>query len=119
MTAESSPSSTADARVNLRDIDARVKTTTVERWQAPRADLVVADPSRAGLGRKGAAALAATAAPRIVLVSCDPAAAGRDVALLVGLGYTPVEAVVVDLFPHTHHTEVVTRFDRVSESTVG
>ena len=63
--------------------------------------------------------LAATAAPRIVLVSCDPTAAGRDVALLVGLGYRPVEAVVVDLFPHTHHTEVVTRFDRGSESTVG
>jgi 23S rRNA (uracil1939-C5)-methyltransferase len=108
---ESSPSSTADARVNLRDIDARVKTTTVERWRATRADLVVADPSRAGLGRKAAAVLAATGAPRIVLVSCDPAAAGRDVALLTGLGYTPVEAVVVDLFPHTHHTEVVTRLD--------
>jgi tRNA/tmRNA/rRNA uracil-C5-methylase (TrmA/RlmC/RlmD family) len=23
-----------------------------------------------------------------------------------------VESVVVDLFPHTHHTEIVTRFDR-------
>ena len=45
-------------------------------------------------------------------MSCDPAAAGRDVALLAGRGYDPVEAVVVDLFPHTHHTEVVTRFDR-------
>ena len=77
-----------------------------------RADLVVADPARAGLGRGGAAVLAETRASRIVLVSCDPASAGRDLALLGGLGYDPVEAVVVDLFPHTHHTEVVTRFDR-------
>jgi len=62
---------------------------------------------------RGAAALLATEAERIVLVSCDPAAAGRDTALLSERGYAPVEAVLVDLFPHTHHTEVVTRFDRV------
>jgi 23S rRNA (uracil1939-C5)-methyltransferase len=110
--AESNPASVADARINLRDLDAKIVMTTVERLRAPRADVVVADPSRAGLGRKGAAVLAATGAPRILLVSCDPAAAGRDVALLTGLGYRPEEAVVVDLFPHTHHTEVVTRLDR-------
>jgi 23S rRNA (uracil1939-C5)-methyltransferase len=110
--AESNPASVADARINLRDLDTKIVMTRVERLRAPRADVVVADPSRAGLGRKGAAVLAATGAPRIVLVSCDPAAAGRDVALLAGLGYQPEEAVVVDLFPHTHHTEVVTRLDR-------
>ena len=111
VTAESNPASLADARVNLRDIDARVVATAVERWRAPHAEFVVADPSRAGLGRAGAKVLAASSAPRIVLVSCDPAAAGRDTGLLIGHGYRPVEAVVVDLFPHTHHTEVVTRFD--------
>src|SRR5262249_11458045 len=110
--AESHPASVADARINLRDLDTKIVMTTVERLRAPRADVVVADPSAAGLGRKGARVLAATGAPRIVLVSCDPAAAGRDVALLTGLGYRPEEAVVVDLFPHTHHTEVVTRLDR-------
>jgi 23S rRNA (uracil1939-C5)-methyltransferase len=114
VTAESNRASVADAQVNLSDLDARVVATTVERWRAPRAELVIADPSRAGLGRAGAAVLAATGAQRIVLVSCDPAAAGRDVALLTGHGYQPSEAVVVDLFPHTHHTEVVTRFDRRS-----
>jgi tRNA/tmRNA/rRNA uracil-C5-methylase (TrmA/RlmC/RlmD family) len=87
-------------------------TSTVERLRPPRAALVVADPARAGLGRGGASVLAATGAPRIVLVSCDPASAGRDLAQLAARGYDPVEAVVVDLFPHTHHTEVVTRFDR-------
>jgi 23S rRNA (uracil1939-C5)-methyltransferase len=108
---ESNRASVADARTNLADLDARVVATRVERLRAPRAELAVADPSRAGLGRAGAAVLASTGARRIVLVSCDPAAAGRDLALLEGLGYEPVEAVVVDLFPHTHHTEVVTRFD--------
>ncbi len=112
VTAENDRSSVADARVNLADLDARIIATTVERLRAPRADLVVADPSRAGLGRAAAKVLASTRAERIVLVSCDPAAAGRDLGLLRDLGYRPVEAVVVDLFPHTHHTEVVTRFDR-------
>jgi 23S rRNA (uracil1939-C5)-methyltransferase len=110
--AESNLAAAADARVNLADLDTKVRPTTVERLRAMRADLVVADPSRAGLGPRAATVLAATGAHRIVLVSCDPAAAGRDVSLLAGLGYHPVESIVVDLFPHTHHTEVVTRFDR-------
>ena len=112
VTAENNPSAAADARINLADLDARMITSTVERMRPTRADLVVADPARAGLGRGGASVLAATRAARIVLVSCDPASAGRDVALLAARGYDPVESVVVDLFPHTHHTEVVTRFDR-------
>jgi tRNA/tmRNA/rRNA uracil-C5-methylase (TrmA/RlmC/RlmD family) len=109
---EQHPSSTADARVNLADLDAKIVTTAVERLHPSRADLVVADPARTGLGKKAARRLADTGAPRFVLVSCDPAAAGRDVALLTGLGYRAIVSVVVDLFPHTHHTEVVTRFDR-------
>jgi 23S rRNA (uracil1939-C5)-methyltransferase len=112
VTVESNRSATADARANLADLDARMIRSTVERLRPVRADLVVADPARAGLGRGGASVLAAAGAARIVLVSCDPASAGRDVALLRDRGYEPVEAVVVDLFPHTHHTEVVTRFDR-------
>jgi 23S rRNA (uracil1939-C5)-methyltransferase len=111
---EQNPSSAADARVNLRHLDAKVVTTTVERLRAPRADLVVADPSRTGLGRRAAQVLARTGASRIVLVSCDPASAGRDIGLLTALGYRAMVSVVVDMFPHAHHTEVVTRFDRES-----
>jgi 23S rRNA (uracil1939-C5)-methyltransferase len=110
--AEESRSACADARVNLRDLDAKVVTTRVERLRAPRAELVIADPARAGLGRRAADALVGAEPERIVLVSCDPAAAGRDAALLSARGYAPVEAVVVDLFPHSHHTETVVRFDR-------
>jgi 23S rRNA (uracil1939-C5)-methyltransferase len=110
--AERSRSSVADARHNLGDIDAKVVATTIEHLRAPRADVVVADPSRAGLGRAGVHVLVSSSAPRLVLVSCDPASAGRDAALLAGVGYRHVESVLVDLFPHTHHTELVTRFDR-------
>jgi 23S rRNA (uracil1939-C5)-methyltransferase len=110
--AERGRSSVADAKVNLADIDARVVGTSIERFRVPPAKIVVADPSRAGLGRKAVKVLAAAGAERFVLVSCDPAAAGRDVALLNAEGYQPIESVVIDMFPHTHHVEVVTRLER-------
>ncbi|HMK09944.1 MAG TPA: hypothetical protein VK461_00025, partial [Acidimicrobiales bacterium] len=69
--------------------------------------------ARPGLGGRAAARLAATGATRFVLVSCDPASLGRDVAVLTGLGYAHRRSTLVDLFPHTPHVEVVTRFDRV------
>ena len=74
--------------------------------------MVVADPSRPGLGRPGVAALVALGAPRLVLVSCDPASLGRDVALLAAAGYRLAEVALVDAFPHTFHVETVSRFDR-------
>ena len=110
--AERSRSSVADARHNLADLDAKVVATTIEHLRAPRADLVVADPARSGLGRAAVHVLASSSAARVVLVSCDPASAGRDAALLSAVGYRHAESVLVDLFPHTHHTEVVSRFDR-------
>ncbi|MCD9623249.1 class I SAM-dependent RNA methyltransferase [Rhabdothermincola salaria] len=109
---ERNRSSVADARHNLSGLPVRVVGSAVERFRAPRADVVVADPARSGLGRRGVEVLAGTGAARLVLVSCDVASAGRDVALLAEEGYRLVEAVVVDLFPHTHHVEVVSCFDR-------
>lgn len=86
--------------------------TQVEQWRHRRADLVIADPSRSGLGRQAAAVLCATQAPRMVLVSCDPVSLARDAGLLREHGYDHVRSTVYDLFPQTHHVEVVTIFDR-------
>jgi 23S rRNA (uracil1939-C5)-methyltransferase len=110
---EQSASSIADARHNLRSLDATIVASEVERWGPEPVDVIVADPARAGLGKAGAAALAATGAPRLALVSCDPAAFARDTALLRDLGYGLASLCVVDLFGHTSHVEVVSRFDRV------
>ncbi len=109
---ERAASSVSDARHNLVDLDARVVRSKVERFKPPSADLVIADPSRAGLGREGVAVIAAADPERVVVVSCDAAAAGRDAGLLDTAGWSPVRSIVVDLFPHTHHVEVVTTFER-------
>jgi tRNA/tmRNA/rRNA uracil-C5-methylase (TrmA/RlmC/RlmD family) len=47
-----------------------------------------------------------------VLVACDPASLGRDVALLRARGYELTAALPIDLFPHTSHVEVVATLDR-------
>lgn len=107
---ESSRSACADARVNAPA--AVVAQGVFEQWKPVAAPLVVADPARAGLGREATAVLAATGAERVVLVSCDPVAMARDTALLVAHGYRHGGSTVLDLFPHTPHVEVVTRFDR-------
>lgn len=109
---ERNASSVSHARHNLDDRHARVIRARVDDLRDVDADLVVADPSRAGLDRAGAEALSATGAQRLVLVSCDAASLGRDARLLAGHGFGFVSAEMVDMFPDTHHVEVVSRFDR-------
>lgn len=115
---ESHASAAADARQNLADAGAHVIRCEVARWRPSPADVVIADPARPGLGRLAAAALAASGARTLVLVSCDPASFARDVGLLDGLGYRLGTLTLVDAFPHTFHTETVSRFDRFSRTVV-
>lgn len=109
---EASASSAADARVNLRELSGRAVRSDVARWRPRRMDVVVADPPRVGLGRTGVRAVAAARAPRVVLVSCDAGALGRDVRLLRGAGYDLESSTLVDVFPQTPHVEVVSTFVR-------
>jgi 23S rRNA (uracil1939-C5)-methyltransferase len=107
---ERSAASVADARHNLADLDVRLVKVALARWRPSPADVVVADPARSGLGKEGVAAVAGTGAALCVLVSCDPAALGRDAGLLAGAGYEHVGSTVLDLFGHTSHIEVVSGF---------
>lgn len=113
MTVESSRTAVADAQHNLADRRAAIELGQVGRWRRPDGldiDVVIADPARSGLGRPGTAAVVSARAPVIALISCDPVAAARDAALLHQHGYRHDGTEVLDLFPHTHHVECVTRF---------
>ena len=102
----------SDAKHNLREHPARVVRADVGKWKGAKVDVVVADPSRTGLGRDGARTVLACDPERIVLVSCDAAALARDVGLLVGADYTLTSVTLVDLFAHTPHIECVSVLDR-------
>ncbi|MGB3412605.1 MAG: TRAM domain-containing protein [Microthrixaceae bacterium] len=109
---ERSRSSAADARVNLKELGTEVIGLAVERWRPSPFDAVVVDPARSGLGKEAAAAVVATGAERVALVSCDPASLARDVGLLVAGGYHAMGVEIIDMFPQTHHIEAVTVLSR-------
>ena len=77
-----------------------------------RPDVVVVDPPRKGLAPEVVDTIAGLAPDRVVYVSCDPATLARDVKRFGELGYGPVKAEAVDLFPRTAHVETVALLSR-------
>lgn len=115
ITVETSRAAVEDCAVNLEGRDARIEQSEVSTWRPGSAlsiDVAIADPARSGLGRPGTAAMVAADPDVLVLVSCDPVALARDADLLAKQGYRHDGTEVLDLFPHTHHVECVTRFVR-------
>ena len=72
-----------------------------------RPDVVIVDPPRKGLGPEVIPAISRMGPDRVVMVSCNPATAARDAALLRDAGYSIEEIQPVDLFPRTTHVETV------------
>ena len=70
-------------------------------------DFILADPPRAGLGKLVVKELARIHAPRLTIVSCDPATLARDLQALLVSNYRIEKITLVDLFPQTFHLETV------------
>ncbi|MPV38561.1 class I SAM-dependent RNA methyltransferase [Georgenia subflava] len=118
VTLEGADGAVRDARRNLHDHPnvaighGPVEPRTIAEGGA-EADVVVLDPPRAGAGAGVMAAVAELAPSRIVHVACDPAALARDLAAARAAGYVTTGVRAFDLFPHTHHFEVVAVLERV------
>ncbi|MFP6745449.1 MAG: TRAM domain-containing protein [Alphaproteobacteria bacterium] len=74
-------------------------------------DAVVFDPPRAG-ARRQAEALAVSAVPVVVAVSCHPGSFARDARALVDGGYVLERVLPVDQFLWSPHVELVAVFRR-------
>lgn len=85
-----------------------------ERPGAPRPELVVVDPPRAGLHPRVVARTAELRPSRIVYVSCNPATLARDVKDFATHGFALDRVQPFDMFPHTPHIECVARLLPVS-----
>jgi len=120
---ELSPAAVADAVRNAgaNAIDNCTFLSGEVRYVLPRlldegvhADVVVADPPRAGFHPKALTALAALKPERLVYVSCNPSTLARDVGELARDGYRLEWVQPVDMFPQTPHIEAVARLRRAA-----
>ena len=104
------------AEENLETADlanGRIVTAPVEHWIAGdrspigRVALAVFDPPRTGAGKDTIQHLLRLKPAHVAAVSCDPATFARDIRGLIEGGYEFVDVQGYDMFPQTHHVEIV------------
>lgn len=78
-------------------------------------DVIIADPARKGCTTDTLEFMARMNPERIVMISCNPATAARDCAILEDYGYRAVKCAAVDMFPRTGHVECVVLMSRVEK----
>lgn len=78
-------------------------------------DVIVLDPPRKGCDQRTLDAVLQMAPTRLVMVSCNPSTAARDMRYLCDRGYRAIQAQPADLFPRTKHVETVVLMSRVKE----
>jgi len=83
----------------------------LDRGELKRFDGVVLDPPRAGAAEQ-VTEIAASAAPRVAYVSCNPATFARDAKTLVDGGYTLAWVQPVGQFRWSTHVELAACFTR-------
>ena len=73
-------------------------------------ELVIVNPPRRGIGDELAIWLEKSGVPTVIYSSCNSRSLARDLAAMPSL--VPVEARVLDMFPHTEHYEVAVLLKR-------
>jgi 23S rRNA (uracil1939-C5)-methyltransferase len=74
------------------------------------ADVIVADPPRAGIEKKAMDAILKMKPEQIAYISCDPATLARDAKMLLAEGYLLKSVQPIDMFPQTYHIESLSLF---------
>ena len=99
---------------NIRFFTADASDFMVDMAQSgEKADVVFMDPPRAGSDERFISALDTLKPKKIVYISCNPETLARDLKSITQKGYKAITAQPVDMFPHTHHIEVVCELRRV------
>ncbi|MBZ3646490.1 23S rRNA (uracil(1939)-C(5))-methyltransferase RlmD [Enterococcus hirae] len=83
--------------------------TVMKKWQdkGVKPSVIVVDPPRKGLDARFIASAIEMAPAKLVYISCNPATFARDAKLFAESGYEVKKVQPVDLFPQTHHVELV------------
>lgn len=119
---ESFPSAAKYAQENLNEAEmdnGRIVEAPVEHWLAGdrspigKVALAVFDPPRSGAGKETMQHLLRLKPAHVAAVSCDPATFSRDIRVLLDGGYELVDVQAFDMFPQTHHFEIVGHLRRI------
>ncbi len=90
----------------------REENATDALWPEANYDSIMLDPPRSG-ALELLASIAASTARRIVYVSCNPETLARDAGILVNqYGFRLKGAGMMDMFPHTTHSEAIALLER-------
>lgn len=83
--------------------------TVMKKWQDKgiKTSVIVVDPPRKGLDARFIASAIDMEPAKLVYISCNPATFARDAKLFAESGYEVKKVQPVDLFPQTHHVELV------------
>ena len=83
--------------------------SAMKKWATAgiKPTVIFVDPPRKGLTDSFIRASASVEPEKIVYISCNVATMARDVKLYEELGYRLTKVQPTDLFPNTHHIEVV------------
>ncbi|OAQ55314.1 23S rRNA (uracil(1939)-C(5))-methyltransferase RlmD [Enterococcus thailandicus] len=81
----------------------------MKKWQDKgiKPSVIMVDPPRKGLDGSFIESAIEMNPSRIVYISCNPATFARDAKLFAEAGYETTKVQPVDLFPQTHHVELV------------
>jgi len=71
------------------------------------------DPPSNGLDKKSLGQIIELGAPILVYVSCNPVTMARDAQAICESGYRITDIQPVDMFPHTYHIEIISRFEKI------
>jgi 23S rRNA (uracil1939-C5)-methyltransferase len=74
---------------------------------ARRAAFIMVDPPRTGLDARTRTGIIEAGIPDVTYVSCDAATLARDLKEFVASGYTVQRVHGIDMFPQSHHVEVI------------
>ena len=114
---EESASAIADARQNAKGIhnvhfiQARTENGLENIDRA--VDVLILDPPRRGCSSEAIAAVKNLAPTRLAMISCEPVAMARDLALLCDGPYSLDEVYPIDMFPQTRHVEAMAVLSRL------
>jgi len=87
-------------------------------WPAADYTKALLDPPRSG-AEQMLPWIAAGGIRRVLYISCNPETLARDAGILVNLyGYALLGAGVMNMFPHTHHSEAIALFERNADGAL-